>query len=152
VLAFTTHVENGFQNKIKSGAVFLDLSSAYDTDWKKGLLLKMAKIVKCKKTLELLECMLSDRKFKVFLNGKASKYRYLQNWLPQGSVLLPVLFNIYISDITETTARKFMYADDIALVAQADTLESVETILNRDLNKLHIYFPPRSLHLFCTTV
>lgn len=33
-----------------------------------------------------------------------------------------------------------MYADDIALVAQANTLETVETTLNRDLNKLHNYF------------
>jgi len=48
--------------------------------------------------------------------------------------------HIYISDITETTARKCMCADDIALVAQADTLESVETTLNRDLNKLNINF------------
>jgi hypothetical protein len=51
VLVFTTHVENGFQNKIKSGEVFLDLSPAYDTVWKKELLFKMAKIIKCKKTL-----------------------------------------------------------------------------------------------------
>jgi len=61
--------------------------------------------------------MLLNRKFKVFLNDKASKYRYLQNGLLQGSVLSPMLFNIYISDITETIARKFMYADEIALVA-----------------------------------
>lgn len=53
VLAITTHVENGLQKKAKSGVVFLDLSSAYDTVWTRGLLLKMAKIVKCKTTLLL---------------------------------------------------------------------------------------------------
>lgn len=76
------------------------------TVWKRGLLLNMAEIIKCKKTLRLLECMLSNRKFKVFLNGKASKHRYFQNGLPRVSVILPVHFNIYTSDITETTARK----------------------------------------------
>jgi len=35
VLSLTTHLENRFQNKLKSGAAFLDLSSAYDTVWKK---------------------------------------------------------------------------------------------------------------------
>jgi len=74
-----------------------------------------------------------NRKFKVFSNGEASKYRYLQNGLPQGSVLLPVLFNAYTADIVETTPRKFIYADDIALVTQAETLDTVQSILNRDL-------------------
>jgi len=83
--------------------------------------------------------MLSNRKFKVFLNGEASKYRYLQNGLPQGSVLSPVLFNAYTADIVETTARKFIYADDIALVAQADSFITIESILNQDLNNLHNY-------------
>jgi hypothetical protein len=140
VLALTTYVENGFQCKKKSGAVFLNLSSAYDTVWKRRLLLKMVKIVKCRKTLRLLESMLSNRKFKVFLNGEASKYRYLKNGLPQGSVLSPVLFNVYTADIVGTTARKFIYADDIALVAQADSLDTVESMLNRDLYNLHQYF------------
>lgn len=87
-----------------------------------------------------MECILSNRKFKVFLNDKASKYIYLQNEWSQGSVLSPVLFNVYTSNITETTARKLMNADDIALVAQANTLETVETTLNQNLNKLHNYF------------
>lgn len=61
VLAQKTHVENGFQDK--SGAVFLELSVAYDTVWKRGLLLKLAKILKCKTTLRILEQTLSNRNF-----------------------------------------------------------------------------------------
>jgi len=120
-------------------AVFLDLSPASSV-WKRGLLLKLAKIVKCKNTLRLLESMLSNRKYKVFLNGEVSKYRYLQNGLPQGSVLSPMLLNAYTADIVETTARKCIYADDIALVAQIESLDTVRGILNRDLYNLHNYF------------
>lgn len=40
VLALTTYIENGYQRKDKSGTVFLDLSSAYDTVCKRGLMLK----------------------------------------------------------------------------------------------------------------
>lgn len=89
VLTFTTYVENGYQSKIKSGAVFLDLSAAYDTVWKNDLLFKLSKILKCKGILRLIDQMLSNRKFKVVLNGKESHFKYLQNSLPQGSVLAP---------------------------------------------------------------
>jgi len=84
--------------------------------------------------------MLSNRKFNVLLNGEASKNRYLQNGLPQGLVLSLVLFNAYTVDIVETTVRKCIYANDIALVAQTESLDTVQNILNRDLHNLHNYF------------
>jgi hypothetical protein len=46
VFSITMHVKNGFQQKAKSGGVFLDLSSSYDTVWTRGLFIKMAKIVR----------------------------------------------------------------------------------------------------------
>lgn len=137
VLVFTTYVENDFQSKDKSGTVFLDLSSAHDTVWKKGLLLKLAKIVKCKKTLRLMESILSNRKYKMLLSEKPRRYKYLQNSLPQSSILFPLQFNIYITDIIETEPRKCMYAEDIALVSQKKTFATVENILNEDLNILN---------------
>jgi len=118
----------------------LELSSAYDTVWKRGLTLKLAKIIRCKSTLHLIESLLSNRKYNVFLNGTVSRYRYLQNGLPQGSVLSPILFNVYTLDIVDTTSRKFIYADDIALVAQAKDLSKAEDILNQDLTNLQHYF------------
>jgi hypothetical protein len=83
-LALTTFIENGFQVKEKSGAVFLDLSSFYDTVWKRGLLFKLTRIIKCKITLALLESLLLDRKFKVSLNWVVSHMKPLCNGLPQG--------------------------------------------------------------------
>lgn len=89
--------------------------------------------------------MLSDQKFKVYLNGKESKYKCLQNGLPQGSVLSPVFFNVYTSDFVNTTSRKFMYADDVGLVAQSDSFKKLEEILNEDLSIVHNYL--HSWHL-----
>lgn len=51
-----------------------------------------------------------------------------------------MLFNAYTANIVETTARKCIYADDIALVTQAESLDTVQSILNRDLFNLHNYF------------
>lgn len=65
VLSMVTHVKNGFQERKKSGAVFLDLTCAYDTVWKRGLLLKLANSLNYKMTVRLIESMLADRKFRV---------------------------------------------------------------------------------------
>lgn len=93
MLSITTFIENEFQKKLKTEAVFLDLICSYDTVWKCGLLLKLAKILKCKTSLLLIDNMLSDRIFK----WEKSKYKYLQKDLPQGSVLSSILFNVYIA-------------------------------------------------------
>ena len=42
--------------------------------------------------------------------------RRMKNGVPQGSVLSPMLFNIYVSDLPETTSRKYGYADDLAIL------------------------------------
>lgn len=109
-LALATHIESGFQRQQKSGTVFLDLSFAYDTIWKIGLVLKLAKILKCRTTVRLIDNILSNRKFRVSLSGKESRYKRFQNGLSQGSVLFPLLFNAYthtsIADITKTVFKK----------------------------------------------
>ena len=64
----------------------------------------------------------------------------MSNGLPQGSVLAPALFNIYIADIPATQADKFMYADDIAILHQSPTFSALEDALNADLSILENYF------------
>uniref|UniRef100_A0A2S2NSE5 Reverse transcriptase domain-containing protein n=1 Tax=Schizaphis graminum TaxID=13262 RepID=A0A2S2NSE5_SCHGA len=68
----------------------------------------------------------------------------VKNSLSQGYVLSLILFNVYPSDIdgiiVNTISRKFMYSNDIALVAQIKDLTMVEDILNQDLINLQHYF------------
>jgi len=73
-------------------------------------------------------------------NGEISKKKVIQNGLPQGSVLSPLVFNVYTADIANTTSRKFIYADDVGLVAQGTTLAEVESTLGKDIAKLQKYF------------
>jgi hypothetical protein len=81
-LALATHIKNGFQRQEKFGTVFLDLSSAYDTIWKRGIILKLTKITMCRTTIRVLENLLSNRKLHVSLNGKVSGVQTSPKWAP----------------------------------------------------------------------
>jgi retron-type reverse transcriptase len=88
----------------------------------------------------LLEDMLWNRQFRVFVEDKRSKFRFLNNGLPQGSVLSPILFNLYTSNLPTTNSRKFIYADDLAMAYQHQNFENVENGLSDDLIPLNKYF------------
>lgn len=107
VAALTSHIEKCFNERQKAGAAFIDLITAYDTVWKHGLLNKLAKIIPCKWTIKYIDDVSSNRRFHVIMGNQKSKPKTLNNGLPQGSVLAPVLFNVYISDLPETISRKF---------------------------------------------
>ena len=59
--------------------------------------------------------------------------------VPQGSVLLPMLFNIYISDLPETTSRMYGYADDLAILLRRPSWKEMEEGLNKDMTILVDY-------------
>ena len=84
--------------------------------------------------------MISGRQFRVILGCKQSPSRTLKDGLPQGSVLAPLLFNIYTADLPHTLSRKFIYADDIALATQDRDLARTEATLTQDLSALKTYF------------
>ncbi|KAF0699141.1 Uncharacterized protein FWK35_00035076, partial [Aphis craccivora] len=140
VMALTTHIENGYDKKLKTAVAFVDLSSAYDTVWRKDLLSKFLDVIPCKTLLTLLNNMLSNRQLTVYIGEEKSKTRVLNNGLPQGSVLGPLLFNLYTKDLPSTYSKKFIYADDIALASQSTSFEGLEEPLTNDLSKLDSYF------------
>src|SRR6218665_3160270 len=76
---------------------------------------------------------------RVHMGNKTSSWRTQKDGLPQGSVLSPSLFSVYINDLPDTQARKFAYADDIALASQQKTFERIEEDLNMDLGKVSEY-------------
>jgi len=95
-----------------TGAVFLDLTAAYDTVWHTGLLYKLSKSMPYCFT-RLVGLLLRDQRFRVHMGNDTNAWRYKRNSLPRCSVLAPVLFSLYSNNLPVTRGRKFIYADDI---------------------------------------
>ena len=104
------------KDSLEVRAVFLDISKAFDKVWHDGLIFKLKQNGIEGPTLTLLLSYLSNRKQRVALNGLNSEWAPIESGVPQGSVLGPLLFLIYINDLETNikTSVKF-FADDTML-------------------------------------
>ena len=147
LLNLTQYIEDGFEKKQVTGAVFVDLTAAYDTVNHRILLLKVARITKNTKIVRILQSLLKDRTFYVEMDGQKSRWRSQKNGLPQGSVLAPTLFNIYTNDQPEfDQIRRFIYADDLCLATQSTDFKVIERRLTEALKALTAYYRRNSLN------
>ena len=147
LLNLTQYIEDGFEEKQITGTVFVDLTAAYDTVNHKLLLLKVAKTIKNRKIVSIIQTLLENRRFFVEMDGRKSRWRLQKNGLPQGSVLAPTLFNIYTNDQPEfDLIRRFIYADDLCLATQSTSFNAIETRLTYALNSLTNYYNKNSLN------
>ena len=122
----TDDIEAGFERNDKCGTVFIDLSAAYDTVWHRGL--KLNNVIPDKSLVNFIMTMIASRSFIMHVGADRSKQRLLKNGVPQGSVLAPLLFNLYTSDLPKTQSKKYIYADDISLYDIGENIRSHRTI------------------------
>ena len=95
VLLLTQNIEDSFEAKKKVGAMFVDLTAAYDTLWHRSLTCKLLRLLPDKHMVPIIIQLVRNRSFTLTAcNIKPSRLRRLKNCPPQGSVLDPLLFNI----------------------------------------------------------
>jgi len=110
-----THLESGSE----IGAIFFDFKKAFDTVPHLPLLSKLENIGLDPHIITWIHNYLAERQQRVVINGMSSRSSRVLSGVPQGSILGPLLFLIYINDITDINismeSRLVLYADDILL-------------------------------------
>ena len=113
-------IYSAFEEGKEVRAVFLDISKAFDIVWYAGLIRKLEVLGVKGTLLKWFDSYLKNRK-RVVIEELSSEWKSVKSGVPQGSVLGPLLFLIYINDVTAGLhSHPFIYADDTML------LETVE--------------------------
>ena len=124
------------ENNNSSDCIYLDYQKAFDTVPHKRLISKLYAYNIDEKIINWIKYYLSERKQYVEINGQKSEWQKVTSGIPQGSVLGPLLFLIYINDLPDgITSTIYMYADDTKLYREIKSPDDHQ-ILQNDLSKL----------------
>ena len=129
---------SSFDKGITAQAVYLDISKAFDRVWHTGLLSKLEAVGIRGKLLNWFRDYLSCRMQATVIKGEKSDFKSVSAGVPQGSVLGPLLFLIYINDIVNNIQSVIkLFADDTSLSLALNNPDSRAEILNHDLEKIN---------------
>ena len=116
------------------------MSKAFDKVWHAGLIFKLKQNGISGGLLILLENYLSNRKQGVLINGSASEWGEIESGVPQGSVLGPLIFLIYINDLENGIKSQIkFFADDTSLFSIVHTDNDSANDLNHDLKLISLW-------------
>ena len=137
-LAYLYHTfSEALDKKKEIRVVFCDISKAFDKVWHEGLIYKLSKLGIRGNILEWFKDYLQFRKQRVVIKGEKSDWGVIGAGVPQGSVLGPLLFLIYINDIVECIDCGIkLFADDTILHLEFDNPEMATNKLNKNLDNI----------------
>jgi hypothetical protein len=129
-------IEQALEDKKICSAVFLDVAQAFDKVWHEGLILKLQNLLPMQ-YVDVLKSYISERLFRVKHKEEYSQIKEIKAGVPQGSVLGPILYLLYTSDIPHMdNAVVATFADDTALVSVNNDIVSSTNALQLASDKL----------------
>ena len=134
LFAITHEIYKSFDACLDARTVFLDISKAFDKVGHQGLLYKLNQNGI---SGNLLETLTDYRKQSVVLNGQNSSWANIQAGVPQGFILGPLLFLIYVNDLPDNVSTNVkLFADDTSLFCVVHDIATSSCDLNYHLNRV----------------
>ena len=135
-------IDKGFQKDACTLAVMLDVEKAFDRLWFDGMKFKLLAYGINKSMIRWLSGFLTGRQSQVTINGTYSNPFTPMAGVPQGSVLGPILFNMYVNDIpagNHFNSSHSQYADDVSYWATSYSTKIANRILRRNLYRMEAW-------------
>ena len=132
--AFAKAIDDGKEIRV----IFCDISKAFDRVWHEGLLFKLRRMGISGTLLEWFKSYLDQRHQRVVLEGSFSDFKEVKAGVPQGSILGPLLFLVFINDIVNDIGSSVkLFADDTSLYLIVDDPVMAANLMDIDLDKIH---------------
>ena len=139
---------NNLDNGLNTCSVFLDLAKAFDSVSHDILLHKLSKYGVQGNDLKFFQSYLSSRTQFTKINVKTSSFIDIQYGVPQGDILGPLLFLIFINDLPSATSFFIkLFADDTFLCCQNKDINDLENKVNNELQKVSDWLVSNKLTL-----
>lgn len=149
ILDLQANITEAFENKETPCCIFLDFAKAFDTVNHEILLSKLQHYGVRGPALNWLKSYLANRTQCVEIGDTISDFETVKNGVPQGSVLGPLLFLIYINDIENSSEilKFFLFADDTSLFFSHRNTNMIETVMNNELKSVSNWLIANKLSL-----
>ena len=142
-------VATGMDKQMHTIMILVDLQKAFDT-LSHGVLLEKIKYFGFRASvIKWFESYLSNRKFLVCIDNLFPEAGTLKYDVPQGSILRPLLFLLYVNDLPQSLSDigSYLYADDTCIFYQYEDVKKTENVLNREFSSLCQWFIDNKLSI-----
>lgn len=133
-----------FNKNHSTGGIVFDIEKAFDKIWHEGLFIKLHEMNIPKKMAKWIKNFLTNRTFYVSTNGHDSDLFPIKTGVPQGSILSPILFSIFIDNIplnlqNYSNLSAILYADDLFTFFSDKNLNRIQIVLQHYLDSLELW-------------